>query len=168
MHRPCYFDNYETGVLYREFETLADVHETRQQLEDIIDLDNLMSLMTVDPAQFPDPQITYIRLILTAWACHLIGKDVVHPLTTGELRRFFERLWQGDEMRIKREGKIDPAMKTVFLNWLADQSSLTAFEISRRMQSRLEILFSDIESEYGHVAIGNIDPRFVNHIYVQG
>ena len=59
-------------------------------------------------------------------------------------------------------------MKTVFLNWLADQSGLTAFEISRRMRSRLEALFSDIESEYGHVAIRNIDPRFVQHIYVEG
>ena len=166
VHRPYYFDNYETGILYREFETLADIHETRQQLEDIIDLDNLMSLMPVNPAQFPDPQITYIRLILTAWACHLIEKDSVRPLTPTELRRFFERLWQGEDMRLEREGKIDPAMKTAFLNWLADQSGLTAFEISRRMQARLETLFSDIEAEYGHVAIGNIDPRFIRHIYV--
>jgi len=56
-------------------------------------------------------------------------------------------------------------MKTDFLNWLAAQTTLKDYEISRRLGQTLEDLFNEIELEYGRRAVEEIDPRFV-HLFL--
>ena len=39
IKRPLFFDNYESGELYREFASLADIVQTQTTLSDVIALD---------------------------------------------------------------------------------------------------------------------------------
>jgi hypothetical protein len=57
--------------------------------------------------------------------------------------------------------KIPLEMKTDFLNWLAAETALKDYEISRRLGQTFEALFNEIELEYRRVAVDEIDPRFV-------
>lgn len=164
LKKPLFFDNYSSGVLYREFATLEDIRQTEHQLNTIIGFDNLLSLMDIDtaPAQAYG-LLTYQNLLLTLWADHYVGmpgppKTPV-PLPIAEFRRFFKEIWQED----KKPRKISNATKELFLDWLAERSDFTPAEISERMGSALERLFSKIENELGQVDPKHLDPR---HIYL--
>jgi hypothetical protein len=47
IKRPLFFDNYRRGVLYREFETLADLAVTERVLNTIMALDDLLARMRI-------------------------------------------------------------------------------------------------------------------------
>jgi hypothetical protein len=48
IKRPLYFDNYKTGVLYREFETMTDIRRTRAALRRAMAFDDLFSCLSPD------------------------------------------------------------------------------------------------------------------------
>ena len=45
VERPLFFDNYRTGVLYREFHAMADIAASETVLEQVVALDELLGLM---------------------------------------------------------------------------------------------------------------------------
>lgn len=165
VSRPLFFDNYETGVLYREFETLADIEKTEQCMEEIIILDKLLSLMTMDLALFPDPHLSYNRLMLTLFAASRAGIEPLRPLTPDEIKGFFAALWVAEGEASNGPGKIKEEAKTDFLSWLSGQTGLAPFEISDAMGKILEAMFQTLEDEYGRVPPQELEPRFVDLIY---
>ena len=52
-------------------------------------------------------------------------------------------------------------MKSLFLNWLAENTGLKDFEITERVGGTLENLFEEIESELGSVAVDELEPKYI-------
>jgi hypothetical protein len=160
IKRPLYYDNYATGVLYREFATYEDILNTQAVLKSIMAFDDILALMKIEPPRSYDT-LTSQNLILTLWANHHLemadDPKRVHPLTLQQFRAFFNELWEPDAgpRRIGRQ------VQERFLGWLARRSGLHDYEISERMGMALEQLFHQIEKE-----LGGVDPRDLNPNYI--
>ena len=165
IKKPLFYDNYKTGVLYREFDSLADVKTTADNFNQIKAVDDLLSLMSIDidrPSAYGF--LTYKNLILTLWARHYLKlpAEKLKPLTLQEFRPFFDDLLpakadrNADQIR-----KIPRPMKQNFLDWLAAGTGLKDVEITGRLGQTLENLFEEIESELGRVTGKDIDPRYI-------
>ncbi|MGD9247282.1 MAG: DUF6178 family protein [Desulfobacteraceae bacterium] len=163
IKKPLYFDNYVTGVLYREFACIQDIERTQDRIDRIKAFDDLLCLMNVKIGHFRSEELlTYENLILTLWANHHLnmGKEpnFPQPLTMEQFGRLFDELWQpGSQPR-----QISNSSREIFLGWLAERSDLTTFEISQRMAPALEWLFEKIEKELGSVKKKDLDPRFIS------
>lgn len=165
IKKPLFYDNYKTGVLYREFESLEDVRTTEVALNQIKAMDSLLSLMSIDidrPSAYGF--LTYKNLILTLWARHYLKlpAEKLTPLTLNEFRPFLDQLLPGppsDDPGQSR--KIPQGMKQNFLDWLAAGTGLKDFEITEQMGQTLENLFEEIESELDRVSAQDLDPRYV-------
>lgn len=163
IKKPLYYDNYVTGVLYREFASFEDIQETETRLNHVIAFDDLLSLMNVEISpQQNEGMITYENVLLTLWANHHLNiegkKKSPQPLTMDQFRRFFNELWVPDT----EPRKITDTMREIFLGWLEISSGLAADDISERMAPALEQLFVHIESELGRVKKKDLDPRFIS------
>jgi hypothetical protein len=169
VKKPVFYDNYEAGVLYREFTTLEDIRKTEMIFDQVVAVDELLSLMDVklkSPAKYGF--LTYKNLLLTLWARHdcRLKSAKLKPLTLKQFLPFFKKLMPGRlDSGSESAGKIPVAMKTAFLNWLAAQTGLKDYEISKRLGQAFEDLFNEIENEYGLIATEEIDPRFV-HLFL--
>ncbi len=163
--RPKFFDNYATGVVYREFETLTDIQKTRRALKAAMALDDLISSFSLDTGQFPKQFfITYKNLLLTLWARHELGLSTdLKPIDLAEFKIFFQTLWE----KTGPDARIHPHRKTDFLNWLAAQSRISQVDISNRLRDVLESLFQEIAEEFGQVKIKDLDPRFVELFLIE-
>jgi len=159
IKKPLFYDNYKTGVLYREFVSIDDIRATENILHEIIAFDDLFSLMTIklEPI-LSNLFLTYKNLVLTLWAKHYLGlPDKFAPLTFDEFITIFNDLWSGED----KPRKIRLPMKDSFLNWLCDTTGFDPAEISQRLGKTLENLFSEIESELGEVLKKDLDPKFI-------
>ena len=166
LKKPLFYDNYKTGVLYREFATLKDIRKTEKIFNQIVGVDDLLALMNIkidSVSQYGF--LTFKNLLLTLWArryCRL-KSTLLKPLTLKQFYPFFEKLLPGQvDSSGERARKIPVEMKTAFLNWLAAETGLKDYEISDRLSQTFADLFNEIESEYGRVAPEELDPRFVN------
>jgi hypothetical protein len=162
IKKPLFFDNYASGVLYREFATLADIRSTEYNLDRLIAFDDLLALMGIEiPRHDPETLITYQNVLLTLWADHCLGMDerptVPVPLSIARLRAFHDRLWEPGPL----PRRISDSRRAQFLDWLAQRSGLTNYNISERMGPALEDLFALLESELGTVAANDLDARFM-------
>ena len=169
VKKPLFYDNYKTGVLYREFASLEDIRETEAVFDQIVGVDDLLSLMNT-PLDPPSRHgfLTYKNLLLTLWVKHhrRIKGEKLKPLTLKQFLPFFEELLPARmDPGSHPARKIPMEMKTAFLKWLTAETSLKDYEISERLGQTLEDLFNEIESEYGRVAAADIDPRFV-HLFL--
>jgi hypothetical protein len=162
VKRPLYFDNYKTGVLYREFETMADIRRTRTALRRAMAFDDLFSCLSIDLTQPPKQVlITYKNLLLTLWARHRLSLPAVSdPIPTAQFRPFFADLWE--TVVPGAPPAVRESHKTEFLGWLAKESGFTEPEISRNLGKALERLFDEIADEYGRLSPEDLEPRFVN------
>ena len=161
LKRPRYFDNYRTGVIYREFAALAEVNETRENLEAIMAMDALLGAISLNPARIKSPLLTYKNLLLTAWAAARLKMDSpVSPVAAEDLRRFFTWFWKAE----KPPFSIDNTRRTAFLDWLAERSGNPPEAVRHHYGEVLEALFMEIEEELGHVAIEDLEPRYTNHL----
>lgn len=163
IKKPLYYDNYATGIIYREFANLEDIEKTEHQLNSMIAFDDLLSLMAVEVGSYQgEPLLTYQNLLLTLWANHHLNmgghKKSPRPLTMKQFGSFFDELWQSGT----RPRTISNTIREIFLGWLADCSGLTPHEISERMAPDLELLFVNIEEELGNVRKKDLDPRFIS------
>jgi hypothetical protein len=169
VKKPLYYDNYKTGVLYREFASADDIAESAAIFEQVVTVDNLLSVMNIQ--MDPPPRygfVTYKNLLLTLWARHdrRLKGDKLKPLTLGQFLPFFEKLLpEQTTAGSPAARKIPDEMKSAFLNWLADETGLKDYELTDRLSQTFVDLFSEIESEYGQVAPADIDPRFV-HLFL--
>ncbi|WP_300669209.1 DUF6178 family protein [Desulfoluna sp.] len=162
LNRPLYFDNYISGSLYREFETLADIEATEAIFSDIVGIDAVLSLLDPDPKPFKGPNLTLKSLLLTLWAPAWLGEsDHTGPLTLVQVTRLLSGIWtrEGERTQISDE------VKTHFLSWLAQETGLSRSEISERLAEGLERLFAEVADEYGHIDPCQADARFI-HLFI--
>lgn len=163
VKRPLFYDNYKTGVLYREFSFNEDITQTEGVLGAIMAFDDLLSLMniTVKPIS-ANKSLNHKNLVLTLWAMHYLNlsKDI-RPLTLDEFKRLFKVLWI-DEKTLR---KIQQPLKTSFVKWLTEETGLSAGEIAFRLGDIFEKLFNEIENEYGSVSGTDLDPKYI-HLFL--
>jgi hypothetical protein len=169
VKKPLFYDNYKTGVLYRDFASVGDIVETEGIFNQVVAVDDLLSLMhiKIEPAA-KYGFLTYKNLLLTLWVRHYrkLKERKLRPLTLKQFLPFFEKLLpQSADSDSEKLRKIPQKMKTDFLNWLAAETTLRDFEISERLGQTFEELFNEIELEYGRVAANEIDPRFI-HLFL--
>lgn len=163
LKRPRYYDNYRTGVLYREFECLEEVRECAAALERIQAMDRLLSRLKFERINRPVKRLlSWENLLLTLWARHEIGlSNTIEPIPLESFRPFFSRL--SPESFPTEDGDSPSAseMKSEMLRWLVGWSGMDAVEIGETVGESLEALFSELESEYSNVRSKDLDPRFV-------
>jgi hypothetical protein len=166
LKKPLFYDNYKTGVLYREFATLEDIRKIEKIFNQIVGVDDLLALMNIkidSASQYGF--LTYKNLLLTLWARRYrrLKTTKLKPLTIKQLLPFFEKLLPGQvDSGGEPTRKIPVEMKTAFLNWLAAETGLKDYEITDRLGQTFADLFNEIESEYGRVAPEELDPKYVN------
>jgi Family of unknown function (DUF6178) len=165
VKKPLFYDNYKTGVLYRDFAAVDDIIETESIFNQVVAVDDVLSLMNINiEPTAKNGFLTYKNLLLTLWVRHYrkLKERKLKPLTLKQFLPFFKELLpERPDPDAQGVRKISPKLKTAFLNWLADETKLRDFEISGRLGQTFEDLFNEIENEYGRVAANEIDPRFV-------
>jgi hypothetical protein len=165
LKKPQYYDNYQTGVLYREFASIEDVSRSEGILKQVQAVDHLLAVMDIQlepPSQYGF--LTWKNLLLTQWARHCLGlkEEKLRPLALAAFTPFFSMLLPGLASEDSAETRrIPDSMKTDFIAWLAHETGLKDFEISEKLGRIFEDLFAEIEAEYGRVAAKDLDPRFV-------
>jgi len=157
IKKPLFFDNYRTGLLYREFVSFGDIEETENTLNQIEAFDDFLAETKIKPVPIEASLLTHKNLLLTFWARNYLAlsKDLFQ-LSFAEFQRFFNDLWDSKG----KPRKICLSMKTSFMNFLSDQAGLTSSEISERVGHALEDLFNELEKEYGEVSRKDLDPRY--------
>ncbi|MBU3980234.1 MAG: hypothetical protein KJ550_13975 [Proteobacteria bacterium] len=162
IKRPLYYDNYKTGMLYREFYSIEDIKHTEKILNEIIGFDNLLSCMTLTPAPPYADLFTYKNMVLTLWARHYLGlSDDLIPIDIDKFKIFFDELWESG----KKPRKTSVLMKESFLKWLSEKTGLDTYDISRKVGQTMENLFSEIESEYGSVSKKDLNSKYI-HLFI--
>ncbi len=165
LKKPLFYDNYKTGVLYREFTSLEDIEALEDIFNQVKAVDDLLSLMPIDldkPSSYGF--LTYKNLILTLWADHYLKLPAkrLKPLELEKFKPFFEKLLPGHPASgTAKSRKVPAVMKSRFLSWLAANTGLRDFEITERLGATLENLFEEIEGELGSVAVEKLEPRYV-------
>jgi hypothetical protein len=164
IKKPLFYDNYKTGVLYREFISMEDVKKTENALNEIIAFDELLSRMTIQLDPVVNGFITYKNLVLTLWVIYYLGlPEEPLSITLDEFKLFFDDLWAGKD----KPRKTSPSMKKLFLNWLSVRTSLTLHEISQSLGQTLENLFNELESAYGEVSQKDLDQRYISLFLIE-
>ncbi len=172
VKRPLYFDNYNTGSLYREFNSLKDIKRTEKKLSHIIAFDELLSCLPIAPIFQEGHFLTYKNFLLTLWARdHLALIEEFAPIPLERFRIFFEALFNRkaslDQKNVAsgksntEESKIGIPMKAAFLKWLSTKAALSETEITEKLSHAIEDLFDEIEGEYGEILIKDLDPRYI-------
>ena len=165
LKKPLYYDNYKTGVLYREFTSLDDVAYIEKIFRQVQALDQLLSVMNIrlnPPAQYGF--LTWKNLILTLWAGQRLARKeaMLSLLPLKAFTRFYADLLPGtpkpDSTELRR---VPDSMKTDFIAWLVRDTGWKDYEITERLGRVFEELFCEIEAEYGRVDAKDLDPRFV-------
>lgn len=163
LDRPLCYDNYASGDLYRNFNILADIQGTQDDLDRIMALDRFLSLIDPDITSFQRGVLTHKSLILTLWAKDRLGLDTdLAPIESDRFRPFFTDLFTGEEA-----GKIDALKGQDLVLWAADVSGLEADELPQPLLDLLADMVSEIGEEYGHVAPAEMDPRFIPHFLLK-
>jgi len=164
IKKPLFYDNYKTGVLYREFISMEDIKKTENALNEIIAFDELLSRMTIQLDPVANGFITYKNLVLTLWVIYYLGL-LEEPLsiTLDEFKLFFDDLWAGKD----KPRKTSPSMKKLFLNWLSVRTGLISHEISQSLGKTLENLFNELESAYGEVSKKDLDQRYISLFLIE-
>lgn len=171
VKKPVFYDNYRTGKLYREFESVKEIVQTDQIFEQIKAMDELLSLLSVNlshPSSYGF--LTYKNLLLTLWVRHYMGltAEILTPLDVDAFSSFFSDLFSGGgESGQEKTGRIPESMKQNFLDWLAGQTGLKPFEINDRLGDTFVALFTEIEAELGQVIAARVDPRYINLFLIQ-
>ena len=162
IKKPLFFDNYKTGELYREFNSIDDINKTESVLNEIIAFDEIFSLISIEPDPAVKDFLTHKNFILTLWARHTLGlSEKLIALTIEEFRTFFNGLWKGNE----QPRKTSLSIKESFLDWVSSKTELMNYEISQKLGQSFNDLFDEIENEYGTVSRNDLDPRYI-HLFL--
>lgn len=169
IKKPLFYDNYRTGVLYREFDSTEDIEKTKNVFENIIVFDKLLSKMDIDlKSMNKDLLWTYKNFVLTLWARSRM--DLARQpaaVALDEFMPFYHDLWEcpvdnDGETRLR---KIKTSVKIDFINWISDCLHVKPDMIDTRIGRCLGCLIDEIESEYGQVTTDGLDPRFI-HLFM--
>ncbi len=165
LKKPLFYDNYRTGLLYREFHSREDIAATETVLERIRRVDRLLARLSprLGPAggyRF----LTWKNLLLTAWAADRLGRmgEVLAPLPLSAFRPFFEGLFApAAHAPAEAPRRIPAARRSDFVSFLAAAAGIDEEEVRGTWGEIFEELFAELEAEYGRVAPENLDARFV-------
>ena len=166
VKKPLFHDNYRTGMLYREFSSVAEIEEAEQIFGQIKAMDDMLSLLGVNlrhPSSYGF--LTFKNLLLTLWASDHMGltAEMLTPLDPDAFRSFFGDLFgDGDQAESEKGRGIPEAMRQGFLDWLSGRTGLEKFELSGQLEPAFTALFSEIEAELGRVTPERLDPRYIN------
>jgi len=166
LKKPLYYDNYRTGVLYREFAAPEDLTQTGSVLQEVAAVDRLLGILSPPVVGPRRPAgLTWKSLLLTLWAQGRLAQppaDRLQPVPIRAFRPFFDSLFPGapDTSGARR---VPDAMKADFIDWLSGETGLKDYELTETLGAVFEALFHELESEYGRVAAADLDPRFVPH-----
>lgn len=180
IKKPVFFDNNKPGKRYREFASIGDIQSTRAKLNQIMAADDLFRHMKLLIRPSKRYFLTYKSLILTLWARNYV--NLIEPdsntlkaplkvenlaLDVNQFRPFFKALFnrRTDEKPLA-PGKINNAMKELFIQWIAKKSELPENKIVQELGQTFEALFNELEAEYGKVAAGDLTPRYINHFII--
>ena len=164
IDRPKYYDPSMVGTNYRDFRTREEIETARDRLDQLIALDRVFKEMQTSVKAFADGRfLTYKNLLLTLWARAWLNLPPMNLATTtiavplSEFQQFYKTLWtiQADRRLV------DDAKKNEFLQWIAEVSGQPPEDLSDRLGSVFEDLFSEIGRELGPVKSGNLEPRYV-------
>jgi hypothetical protein len=164
LKKPLYYDNYRTGVLYREFASPDDLAQTEGVLREVQAVDRLLGILDPPaPAAGRPAGLTWKSLVLTRWARHRLGlaTDALQPLAVKAFRPFFDSLFGSAAAGAAEPRRIPDSVKADFLAWLSEETGLKDHELSAMLGGVFEDLFRELETEYGRVAAKDMDPRFV-------
>lgn len=165
IKKPLFFDNYETGVLYREFESTEDIEKTADALAKIMAMDSLLSLIKIDdPLLASEHLLTYKNTLLTLWTRNFLGlPETLTPISVEKFGTFYRKLFdRRPDLQHDAYPEVPAEMKRNFINWLIQTTGLDRDEMSKSLEDMLEELFNEIENEYTMVTQKDLDPRFVN------
>lgn len=166
LKKPLFYDNYKTGVLYREFVSSDDIKLMEACFNQVKAVDNLLALL---PIEIEKPSsygfLTYKNLILTIWAQHYLkmAQEKLASISLQNFKSFFEDLLpHRPALKPGQLRKIPQAMKDNFLDWLVLETDMSSYEISKNLGKTFEKLFEDIENELGRVTVNDLDSRYVS------
>jgi len=170
--RPKCYNNYQNGILYREFETLEDIRLVASALKEAIICDELLSKMAIHPADFPKGRlVTCQNLLMTLWARKALGlPEAFAPIPVDIFKPFLKNLWAGGKDTKKQppiKNRIKNSKKTDFLKWLSIQTGQPEHDLSQTLGLFLERLFDETAGNLADVSSGTIDPRFVQMFLLQ-
>lgn len=166
IKKPLFYDNYRTGVLYREFAARDDIGETESTLDEVIAFDDLLSRMVLPtPLKDPERNLSYKNLVLTLWARHYLGlPSAPVTLTFDAFKSLFRDLWSAGDPSPSARAE----MKTSFLQWFSEATGRTHLEITSAIGGVLDRLFEELAHEYGKVSMDHLDPRYIRHFLLDG
>ena len=159
LNRPLYFDNYASGALYRNFKSLADIHQTSRLLKQIIAADTIIGKLNIDIKSFKLGILTYKTLILTLWAKERLKLPLnLEPINTTIFKDFFKALFQ------KTESETDDQIQlNDLIFWVSETTGIQQGDLTKECFEVLTDLIDELEPEYAAVDPENIDPRFIPH-----
>jgi hypothetical protein len=176
LKKPLYFDNFETGKMYREFTSMTDIQKTEEAVSGIIRFDTLLSVLNIVFEPLSSYFVTYKNLLLTLWARVQLGQDSkLLPIELDLFRGFFQTIFEesaenqekGTQMGEPLKKRITTHAKTTFVNWVSAKTGWMDTEITSRYGSSFDKLFQEIENEYGSVSAKDLDPRYVRLFLLQ-
>lgn len=157
LDRPLFFDNFRTGSeMYRPFETLGEIEDTRRTVDEIIAVDTVLKQIDPDTGAADLRIITWKTLMLTLWAKNRIGLEPdLSAIETAVFRPFFKQMFEAANRQIREDD---------FLLWISER---TGVDVPDAFLRTARNLFAELEDEYGQVETGRIDPRFIVHFLLQ-
>ncbi len=175
IDRPMYFDNYETGVLYREFARPDDIQKTSEQLNQLILFDKIIQRLCPEVKERLSVNINYKNILLTIWARNRIGLDhgietSLSPIPVNKFKDFFMELFSFGKNKGKTDSirKISIDKRQDLVLWLSEQSSIKQKErLFQKIQPVLKELFDELENEYGTIKSHDLDPELISHFILQ-
>lgn len=169
LERPLYFDNYESGELYRNFSSREDIRRTSTILDQVIAMDDFLAELAPDIKTFEQGLLTCKTLILTLWAKNRLGLDAtLEPIPKNTFKTFFTALFP-------HAGKSNPdspeTENAIPLNdlilWASEISGIPDNKTPEPLKEFFTDLIKELEDEYGTVAPGHIDPRYISHFLLK-
>ncbi|MBF0200293.1 MAG: hypothetical protein HQK66_03085 [Desulfamplus sp.] len=188
LDRPLFFDNYETGLLYRPFASTRDIDKTSIEIDAIIMIDRMLSILNPHPALLGRPFVTWKPIFLTMWVKDRMGGKVdsssrsstassVKDGMGGKVGEpfiglkpfipFFEQMFS----REKEKKAVPSTVRKDFFDWLEGCGVLGAGQDNSDGDNALAArvfndLLDEIEDEYGNVAPTDIVPDLMPHFII--
>lgn len=161
---PRFYDNYASGALYRDFENLADIRQSRSVLDAVAAFDDLLSKMKISLKPLDTyAYVGHYNLVLTLWARSILSiSGSLDPLSIEQIRRFFSHLWG----QSKKPYRISNNHKEQFLAWVAETAGMAQQDVSKTLGQAFETLFRALEEEYANVSSRTLELKYVQGFFL--
>lgn len=162
LEKPLFYDDYETGVMYREFSSLEDIRYCGQILRRVMTFDRMFSFISVN-IRLRDDFITYKTVLLTLWARNTLGLEAAfEPLPMALFTRFYENLWEKDV----HPAQLSFHAKENFLTWISDTTGWDRALIAEKIENDLQDLLREVENEYSDVQTKDLNPNYIELFFL--